>query len=130
LGSTLCLVAILATLGGNLAALQMVAWARMLVQFSKTDTVGAAISKTFDGKHPCALCLTIRESRQQEGNSAAQGLSSVDDKLRELFWVPNSPVSLTEIPLTTSVLPAEDSFYSGYISLPPTPPPKSTAAAL
>ena len=45
--------------------MQCVAWAGMLVSYSQKGTVAEAVEKTFDGQHPCPLCLAIREAEKQ-----------------------------------------------------------------
>lgn len=65
-GLAAALVALFALLGGHWAVLQSVAWARMLADFSRTESLGTAIAKTFDGDHPCPMCLKIREGCAQE----------------------------------------------------------------
>jgi len=49
--------------------MQCVAWAGMVVSYSQESTVAEAVEKTFDGEHPCPLCLAIREA-EKEGNPA------------------------------------------------------------
>jgi len=66
LGCGLCLVAIAATLGGHWLALQSIAWTCMIIDSSRQAPIREAIAMVFDGKHPCSLCLSIREGRQQE----------------------------------------------------------------
>jgi hypothetical protein len=39
--------------------LQVVAWTRMLYQYSQGSTVSEALQKTFDGKHPCEICKRV-----------------------------------------------------------------------
>ena len=46
--------------GGHWAMLQSVAWAGMVKDFSRTGTIAEAVTKTFDGKHPCFGKDTIR----------------------------------------------------------------------
>ncbi len=65
-GVAACLRAVLATLGGDWFALQSVAWARMVVDYSRQGSVAKAIQSVFDGAHPCSVCLKIREGLQQE----------------------------------------------------------------
>ena len=38
----------------------------MLVSYSRNASFAEAVVKTFDGKHPCPMCLMIRDGRQQE----------------------------------------------------------------
>jgi hypothetical protein len=59
----LCSLAVFQVLGGPLAALQTVAWVRMVIAYSQDDGVGAGIAKTFDGQHMCSLCKEIAQKR-------------------------------------------------------------------
>lgn len=38
----------------------------MAVRFAQTDPLPEALSKTFDGQHPCSLCKVVAEGRQGE----------------------------------------------------------------
>ena len=58
--------ALVIAVGGHWAALQSVAWFSMAVNFSKTVPLSIALKKTFDGAHPCKLCLAVKEGKQQE----------------------------------------------------------------
>ena len=69
-GLAATLLALFVMLGGHWAVLQSVAWARMLADFSRTESLGAALEKTFDGEHPCPMCLKIREGKAQEQKQA------------------------------------------------------------
>jgi hypothetical protein len=62
----LCSLAVFQVLGGPLAALQMIAWVRMVVTYSQDDGVGAGIAKTFDGQHMCSICKEIAKKREGE----------------------------------------------------------------
>jgi hypothetical protein len=54
------------SLGGHLAVMQTIAWAGMLRDFSRTESIADAAKKTFDGDHPCPMCKVVRESKKQE----------------------------------------------------------------
>lgn len=51
--------------GGPRGLLQCVAWAGMLVNYSQQGTVAEAVEMTFDGEHPCKLCLAIQGSEKK-----------------------------------------------------------------
>jgi hypothetical protein len=68
----LCLVAVFQLMGGHWAILQATAWVNMLVKYSESEGVEAGISKTFDGKHPCDLCLSIAKNKQTEKKQGTQ----------------------------------------------------------
>jgi len=62
----LCVVAVFQLVGGHWAVLQATAWVGMLVKYSETEGLEVGISKTFDGQHPCSLCLSIAKDKQTE----------------------------------------------------------------
>jgi hypothetical protein len=66
LGCLVMTVALFLSAGGHLAVLQGVAWATMIRDYSRSGSVTAAVEKTFDGKHPCALCKKIAAQRSHE----------------------------------------------------------------
>src|ERR1700722_4190345 len=68
----LCLIAAFQLIGGHWAVLQATAWVGMLVKYSEADGVEVGISKTFDGKHPCDLCLSITKKKQTENKESLQ----------------------------------------------------------
>jgi len=56
-------LSLLVASGAHWVLLQGVAWTQMLVDYSRTGSVAAAVAKTFDGKHPCQLCdRVVKES--------------------------------------------------------------------
>ena len=66
----LAIVAALAcSLGLHWGFFQSVAWVGMVVSYSRDGTVGQALVKTFDGKHPCALCKAVAEGKKSEKKS-------------------------------------------------------------
>jgi len=56
--------------GGHWAILQTGAWMGMIVAYSRDGDVSTAISRTFDGKHPCTLCCAVQDGRKQEEKKA------------------------------------------------------------
>ncbi|MBV9656588.1 MAG: hypothetical protein JO295_00630 [Verrucomicrobia bacterium] len=67
----LCLVlALVSATGGQIVVLQSLAWTQMLVTAVQHEgvSVPAALARTFDGQHPCALC---RQVEQHLAGSAA-----------------------------------------------------------
>lgn len=53
-------------MGGHWLALQGVAWVSMLANHSRGETLAAAVSKTFDGRHPCPLCKAVATGQSEE----------------------------------------------------------------
>jgi len=58
--------ALIIAVGGHWAVLQSVAWVSMAVTYSKTDSLEVALKKTFGGRHPCKLCVAVKEGKQEE----------------------------------------------------------------
>ena len=54
------------SLGMHWAVLQGVAWTGMFLANLNQGTVTEAVEKTFDGEHPCPLCLAVKEGQKQE----------------------------------------------------------------
>jgi len=68
----LCAMAVFQLMGGHWAVLQVTAWVGMLVKYSEAEGVEGGITKTFDGKHPCDLCLSIAKNKQTEKKQSSQ----------------------------------------------------------
>lgn len=64
----LLLVACLHLIGGHWLALQTVAWVGMFVDNQRTQTITEALENTFDGQHPCDLCVVVEKGQQDEGD--------------------------------------------------------------
>jgi hypothetical protein len=62
-------VALACSLGVPWAFLQTLAWTGMFLGNLTTRSVSAALQRTFDGEHPCALCKAINTSKKSEKKS-------------------------------------------------------------
>lgn len=62
----LIVLALAGSIGLHWAFLQVVAWTGMVISYSQEATLSQAVSETFDGKHPCALCKRIAEAKHAE----------------------------------------------------------------
>jgi hypothetical protein len=68
--SKLAIVTALAfSIGLHWGFLQSVAWVGMVVSYSHDGSFGEALEKTFDGKHPCALCKAIAKGKKSDRKS-------------------------------------------------------------
>ncbi|MFM7606103.1 MAG: hypothetical protein ACKO8Z_13025 [Prosthecobacter sp.] len=54
------------SLGMHWAVLQGVAWSGMFLSNLNQGSVTEAVGKTFDGEHPCPLCLAVKEGQKKE----------------------------------------------------------------
>ncbi len=58
--------------GGQWAMLQSAAWAGMLVNNLRSQSIACAVSQTFDGDHPCPMCKAIETGKKSEKKSDAE----------------------------------------------------------
>ena len=65
----------------------------MLVKYSESEGVEVGITKTFDGKHPCDLCLSIAKNKQTEKKQSSQLAAA------KIFNRPHSALEAAASPL-------------------------------
>jgi hypothetical protein len=122
IGCAAGLLALLVASGGHWTVLQSVAWARMLIEYSRDSSLAEAIEKTFDGEHPCSLCHKIRQGRQQEEQ---QPPLRPWEKQSE-FLLDSRRVAVPLPPATAAeVSAAALNLHSDFIPAPPKPPPRA-----
>jgi hypothetical protein len=63
---TLIVAILVAMTGTHWVALQSVAWTTMLAENLNCGSVSQAVTRTFDGKHPCPLCKAIAAGKKSE----------------------------------------------------------------
>jgi hypothetical protein len=125
-----CLLAALVTAGSHWFVLQLAAWACMLVNFAQQDSFATAVQKTFDGQHPCNLCLQIREGQQQDRQDSEKQPWLNPEKMPELLLdvrlvtIPPAPAAEAESP------PFVHHRYADFIDDPLKPPPRQSAATV
>ena len=117
-GKFLVIVALVVTVGAQWTVLQTVAWATMLVNNLRTQSVIEAMTHTFDGKHPCCLCKAIAAAKKSEKkNEFALELKKME--------FPPAPENFAIIaPSQFQLLPQADTFADSLTQKPPTPPPR------
>lgn len=105
--------------GAHFVVLQSVAWATMLVEYSQEASLAEAVEKTFDGAHPCALCLNIQSAdKQQKQQQTARPMPDLKGILAPVLRVAAPTFVFAEWPpLVESAVPLSDS--------PPIPPPRA-----
>jgi hypothetical protein len=112
-------VALAGSIGLHWGFLQSLAWTAMLVDNLTTHSFGAALERTFDGKHPCPLCKAIAQGKQSEKKS---------DTLLPLkkFEALNQSVAFTlSPPASFPTIEAPNAFLKTLAHAPPTPPPRA-----
>jgi hypothetical protein len=109
----LCLV-----LGLHWTLLRTAGWVNMFVTFAQTDAVHEALTKTFDGKHPCSVCTFVKHAKQTEKKErSAKG----EVKLDLMLTVAKCRLSP---PTAFSLLPILDDAAQARTEAPPIPPPR------
>jgi len=118
IGNLLLIVVLLATTGGQWALLQSVAWAAMLADHLQSQSFTESVAQTFDGRHPCKLCLAIRAAKKS-GEKTAFPLS-----LKKIEFPPPAARLTLFAPAAFELLDAPDTFAESPTLPPPTPPPR------
>lgn len=113
-------------LGLHWAVLQTVAWTAMLIERLPTQSLTSAVVTTFDGQHPCQLCLAIRDGKSATSKESATSPSPSSTGLKLEAWV-----RLESVPTLFASGPVVHGRRSvGVATLrgdpPPLPPPRST----
>ena len=104
---------------GHWAVLQATAWVGMLVKYSESEGVELGISKTFDGKHPCDLCLSIAKNKQTEKKQSTQLDAS------KIYLVGHAQRWTLEPPRYSWRLRTTIASLAGCDRSPPAPPPRA-----
>ena len=125
LGVWACLCALAVTLGAHWHVAQSIAWARMIVAYSRTNSFGEAWGKTFDGKHPCALCLKVRAGRQQEHEQQKKFPLPKSELNQDLLGQTNAAVVPSPPADWTEAIGFVPSILGDITHRPPIPPPRA-----
>lgn len=78
-----------------------------------------AITKTFDGRHPCCLCKAIAAAKKSEKKSKAAALTP------KLEFPPATARVALYLPSQFRLLPLQDCFAASLSVKPPVPPPRA-----
>jgi len=118
LGKIFIALALAATLGAHWALLQTAAWTIMLANNLHSSSFCGAVTKTFDGKHPCPLCKAIAAGKQSE-KKAEFSLQP-----QKLEFPPAKENFALIAPSQFQLLPLENSFAQSLVQKPLLPPPR------
>jgi hypothetical protein len=119
LGKWFVVLAVVFATGSHWFFLQSIAWLGMAVDFSRTEPIAVALEKTFNGQHPCSLCLVVDEGRKAEKQA---DLQTPQIKL-DFFCERTAPLTELPAPFVRPVPPHHH--WSDVPYLPAIPPPKS-----
>jgi hypothetical protein len=112
-------VALACSVGLHWSLLQSVAWTTMLVGNLQSFSVSEAVTRTFDGKHPCSLCKAVAAGKKsQEKPNTILSLKKFDG------LQPTSNLAI--IPPAAFPQVAElAAYHESLPHAPPFPPPRS-----
>jgi len=119
LGKVLVVFALVATLGAHWALLQTIAWTTMLASNLQSDSLRDAMTRTFDGEHPCCLCQAIAAAKKSE-----QKNQFIVEK-QKLEFPPLEENLALIAPARFQLFPRKDTFAESLFQKPPTPPPRA-----
>jgi hypothetical protein len=117
--------------GGSLGFLQLMAWAGMAVTYTAESGMVEGLKETFDGEHPCPLCVAIAAAEGKESEPGEPGAplpQSIERLAKQVIWLAEASTPLMlEVVEGVVVLPevVERSGRGG--EMPPVPPPRGLA---
>ncbi len=117
-GKFLVVVALVATTGLHWAVLQSVAWTTMLANNLRTQSLTEAVTRTFDGKHPCCLCKAIAAA-QKSGKK-----TEFAPQIPKIEFPPSPENLVLAAPSRFQLLPLTNNSAESLTVRPPTPPPR------
>jgi hypothetical protein len=121
LSKSLLVLTLMVSIGGHWALLQSVAWTTMFAaNLSANDSLTEAVSKTFDGEHPCPLCCAIKAGKKTEKKSEAAA-----PELKKFEYVNESPRFVFAAPTAFTLLGSPAEFPASFSFTPPVPPPRT-----
>jgi hypothetical protein len=118
LGKWLMVVSLCAAVGLHWTALQSVAWAGMLLNYSRCGSITSAVEKTFDGAHPCPLCKAIAKGQQGGKKQEYRAAGKIDMDYHRA-------VALIAPPMRDHEWARMDQTYPGVALEPGVPPPRA-----
>jgi hypothetical protein len=74
LRQALALMCALYISGAHWVVLQSAAWTGMIVARAPKVGVESAVRSTFDGGHPCNLCIAVKQGQENEQKQSSSGI--------------------------------------------------------
>jgi hypothetical protein len=116
-------LAMIATLvamaGAHWALLQSVAWTTMLADNLRRGSVAEAVSRTFDGKHPCPICKAIASGKKTEKKR------QFTPSPQKFEFSLGQAVVLPPAPAVFELVAMADNLTEAPTAQPPSPPPRA-----
>lgn len=137
LGLLCAALAFFSMAGGHFVALQTIAWAKMLRDSTeRTGSLAVAVQQTFDGQHPCELCVEIASARRHEAKAPVSAQKDASNALQIAKAEKSDKATLLEMNLPPARIVAASlrwhlqPYLDGPLrdEQPPTPPPRAFCA--
>jgi hypothetical protein len=96
LKTLVCVVTALHLVGGHWGVLQMVAWTKMLAEYTEERGLIEGVKDTFDGNHACPMCKRIAVDKEREQQESLPVTKFNQDNL--VKWLRLSPESVVPQP--------------------------------
>jgi len=116
----LIVCSLVVAIGGHWALLQSIAWVGMFAKFSQTCSFAEAWVKTFDGNHPCKLCIVVQKGKESQQK---QEPAPTQPKL-DFFILNNKPFEPVHGFRLSGKIVIHPQFALERFEQPPTPPPR------
>lgn len=112
--------------GGQWAALQAIAWTRMIRDYSAEEGWATGLKETFDGAHPCPLCERITEEQEKERRKEPTLPTKIEQVLKWMAMPEFADVALIAWERDTQKpsFVAPSGMRSRWRDRPSTPPPR------
>lgn len=116
------LLSLLVSTGAHVAFVQAFAFAKMTVEaVRRGEGLAASLKETFDGEHPCAICVSVRAASPSETLGAAPAHAPL------IFVSPSAaPAPASVFAARPDAAPARS--FSSRDAAPPVPPPPAALA--
>lgn len=105
----------------HLPVMQVIAWTGMIIRYSEKAEIGDALRKTFDGDHPCPMCLAIKKEQSKPRHQLSATAAP------ELKMTPPPTYPAEARPWMVSGHQSLEARGVRVFSRPPTPPPRFAA---
>lgn len=107
------------SLGAHWAVLQSVAWVSMFVRHSQQSSLSESWTKTFDGRHPCMICIFVATGKRSNDQQANQVL-----KAPQMDLFVETPAKIVVLKMDPAPFAQVPEFWSYRFEQPPFPPPR------
>lgn len=107
------------SLGMHWSVLQGIAWTGMLISNLAENSVVEAVEKTFDGEHPCPLCLAVKEGQQKEKDDSKPAAAKSVKKFEAVLSSENRLVPPSGLEMSFAVYSAKNALHVEETAKPP-----------